>query len=60
MASKSHLSLLCGILECAHFIILVRSTCAHYTMEGAYKNDIKQLTILSNIFTFTFTNWGST
>jgi hypothetical protein len=42
------------ILECAHFIILVRSTCAHYAIEGAYKNDIKQLTNLST-FAFTFT-----
>jgi hypothetical protein len=47
----------CGILECAHFIILVCSTCAHYAIVGAYKNDIKQLTILST-FAFTFTIWG--
>jgi hypothetical protein len=43
-----------GILECAHFIILLRNTCAHYTMEGENKNDIKQLTNLST-FAFTFT-----
>ena len=43
-----------SILECAHFIILLRSTCAHYTMEGAYKNDIRQLTSL-HTFVFTFT-----
>jgi hypothetical protein len=42
------------ILECAHFIILVRSTCAHYSIEGAYKNYIKQITSLST-FPFTFT-----
>jgi hypothetical protein len=42
------------MLECAHFIILLCSTCAHYTMEGAYKNDVKQLTILCT-FVFTFT-----
>jgi hypothetical protein len=44
----------CGILECVHFNILVRSTCVHYAMEVAYKNDIKQLTNLST-FSFTFT-----
>jgi hypothetical protein len=43
-----------GILECAHFIILLHSTCVHYTMEGAYKNDVKQLTNLRT-FVFTFT-----
>jgi hypothetical protein len=47
-----HLSLVHN--TCAHFIILVHSTCAHYTMEGAYKIDIKQLTNLST-FAFTFT-----
>jgi hypothetical protein len=57
MASKSHTLNFAarGILECAHFIILVRSTCVHYTMEGAYTNDIKQLTSLSTFaFIFTF------
>jgi hypothetical protein len=56
LASKSHALQFstCGILECAHFIILVCSTCAHYTMEGACKNDRKQLTKLGT-FVFTFT-----
>ena len=26
-----------GILECAHFIILLHSTCVHYAMKFAYK-----------------------
>ena len=26
-----------SILECAHFIILARDTCPHYTIEGACK-----------------------
>jgi hypothetical protein len=43
-----------GILEYAHFIILVHSTCVHYIMEGAYKNDIKNITRLST-FAFKFT-----
>jgi hypothetical protein len=36
-----------GILECANFIISLRSTCTYYVMKCGYKNDIKQLTILS-------------
>jgi hypothetical protein len=51
-----HLSCCARYLECAHFIILLCSTCAHYTMEGANKNDIKQLTILSE-FSFYIYNW---
>jgi hypothetical protein len=40
------------IQECANFIILLRSTRAHYAVKGAYKNDIKHLT---NLSTFSFT-----
>jgi hypothetical protein len=56
LASKLHALnfIVCGILECAHLIILLHSTCAHYTMEGASKNYIKHLTNLST-FAFTFT-----
>jgi hypothetical protein len=30
-----------GIRECAHYIILLRSTCVHYAMKGALQNDVK-------------------
>jgi hypothetical protein len=43
-----------GTLECANFLILLRSTCAHYAMEGSCTHDVKQLTSLST-FVFKFT-----
>jgi hypothetical protein len=47
-----------SILECAHFIISLRSTCAHYAMKGAYKNDIKTTLQLKYNFIYITIGFG--
>jgi hypothetical protein len=44
----------CGILDCAHFLILLCSTCVHYAMKCAYKMISNNSPVLST-FSFTFT-----